>query len=437
MKWMLARRELLRKLGLGAAALPLLRVTGARAQGVPTKKLICVAAIHGYRQQAWKPMAGSLAQQSLPMSCAPLEPTKGDLIFCTDLANRGSSGDAAYSTMFWGLPDVVGMGPFFEPNGATLDGVVGNAVPRSPALNLAVQSDLPPGAGVQPGSHFCFWSASGKPIVPVQDPLKVYQELFAGLPGDDQKAVARLRFQRKSLLDYVSGSLIHFGERVGTEDHRAIESHLQAIRDIEKNLDQATLAHCGATEPAGLDLTDHAQYPAILEAHTSMVVAALGCGISRMATLQLADALGASVNFGAFVPGVPARGTGVKSAYRNWSDLAHNPVLGGIDHKRLVDQWWMARLAALIVKMKGILDAGGSSLFDNTVILWANPVEEGANRNSAKMPWLLAGSAGRALKTGQHLATAGANSSGVLSAICTAMGIGSHPFGAPLPGLLV
>jgi hypothetical protein len=433
MNWTMARRDLLRKLGLGAAALPLLRATGARAQARPIKKLICVAALHGYRQSAWKPAAGSLSVAPLPRSTASLEAVKGDLLFCTDLANHGSAGDAAFSTLFWGLPDVAGTTPYFEPKGPTLDQVVANASPRIPSLNLGVQVDLLPHAGTQPGGRSCFWSGAGQPIDPIQDPVKVYQTLFTGAPSGDG---ARLRFQRKSLLDYVSGSLQRFGERVGTEDRRAIDSHLQAIRDIENNLDHASYEHCGAMLPVGLKLDDVAQYPAILDAQMGMMVAALTCGVTRVTTLQLADAMGFGLNFGAFVPGVSAHGTGFKSAFRNWADLAHNPVLNGTDQKQLVDEWFMVRLASLIGKMKGVLDASGTNLFDNSVILWANPVEEGSTHNSAKMPWLLAGSAGRALKTGQHLAAAGAGSSGVLSALCSAMGVNDHSFGAPLPGLL-
>ena len=56
---------------------------------------------------------------------------------------------------------------------------------------------------------------------------------------------------------------------------------------------------------------------------------------------------GNNINF-AFVPGIPAAGTGYKSRFRNYHDVGHNPVMNGTDHKALVDQWWMDRLAALI-----------------------------------------------------------------------------------------
>jgi hypothetical protein len=439
MNWSLARRDLLKKLGLGAAWLPLLRTTGARAQPVPARKLICVTAIQGYRQLYWKPQLGSLTGQSLPRSTGPLETHKSDLLFATDLVHRGATGDAAYGTLFWGLPEVAGDGNYKEPIGKTLDQVVGEQVPRPAgartSLALGVQLDLPPRISF-PGGQSCFWAGAGKPVTPLLDPQIAYQAVFGTPQASDVASLERLRFHRKSVLDYVGGSLQRFAGRVSTEDRRIIDAHLQAVRDLEMGLDRALATQCQRPAAMPLELTNTAHYPLILKVQMDLMVAALACGVTRVATLQLADAGGFSINFGDFVPGVPRSGTGFKSAYRNWSDLGHNPVLAGVDHKQLVDQWWMTRLGELIAKMKATADVGGTSLFDNSVILWANPVEEGSNHASNRMPWLLAGRAGGALKTGQRAETTGTFSSGVLSAICTAMGVKDHPFGSPTAGLL-
>jgi hypothetical protein len=440
MNWALARRDLLKKLGLGAAWLPLLRATGARAEAAPTKKLICVMAIQGYRQAAWRPKPGPLDGQSLPKSTSPLEPHRSDLLFATELAHRGATGNAAYGTSFWGLPDVRGDGTYKEPNGKTLDQVVGEQLPRGPGARTSfafgVQLDLPPRITFAGGNR-CFWAGPGQPVAPILDPQVAYQALFGTAQATDGAALERLRFQRKTVLDYVDGSLRRFAARVSTVDRQIIDAHLGAIRELERNVDRALSARCITPPAASLDLANTAHYPLVLKAHTSLMVAALACGVTRVVTLQLADASGFNINFGAFVPGIPAVGTGYKSPFRNWADLAHNPVMNGVDHKQLVDQWWMERLGELIARLKATPDAAGTSLFDNSVILWANPVEDGANHDSSKMPWLLAGRAGGALRTGQHLAAGGAFSSGVLAAVCQALGVTVHPFGAPLPGLLV
>src|SRR6185369_8323541 len=158
--WQRARRQLLARLGLGAAWLPLLRST-ARAQGA-VKKLICVAAIQGYRQNDWQPVAGPLQGQNLPKSVTALEPHKGDLIFLSGLRNVSAGGTGSYGTVYWGLPDAAGTS-YKEPTGPTLDQVVASQSPAAARSSLAfgVQLDLPPVATTFPGGRRCFWQGAG------------------------------------------------------------------------------------------------------------------------------------------------------------------------------------------------------------------------------------------------------------------------------------
>src|SRR3954453_16298622 len=120
--WHLARRDLLKRLGLGAACLPLLRASRARAQLVPRKKLICVLAINGYEQVSWKPAVGPLAGQTLPSISSPLEVHKNALVFLSGLRQIDGAGDEGYGAIFWGLPNPLGT-TYKVPNGKTLDQV--------------------------------------------------------------------------------------------------------------------------------------------------------------------------------------------------------------------------------------------------------------------------------------------------------------------------
>lgn len=434
-RWALARRDLLKGLGLGAAFLPLLRAPRAGAQPVVPKKLVCVLGIQGYRQQQWKPAQGSLLDTTLPSSSAPLEPHKSDLIFATDLTSQGAAGgNAGYSTVFYGLGST-GAGQWRQPTGKTLDQVVADAGVAPPAIRssfaFGVQLDGMPRATPDPGGNYAFWRGPGQPVVPVLDPAAAYMALF-GEAGTDPE-VRRLLVQRKSVLDYVGGSLGRFSTRVGTDDRRIIDAHLASLRELERSIGRVSVALC-ASRPPALDLADPNRYAEILEAQTDLMVSALSCGVTRVTTLQLADAHGYSLNFGAFVPGIPARsGTMYKTPYRNWADLAHNPVMGGVDQKAIVDKWWMSRLAALITRMKAVADAEGGNLFDNSVIVWANPVDDGGLKGSQRMPWLIAARAGGTLKTGQHVA--GLTSKSVMAAVCRHIKV-DHPFGDPAPSLL-
>ena len=49
----------------------------------------------------------------------------------------------------------------------------------------------------------------------------------------DPAAVKRIQTQRKSILDYIGGSLTDFQSRLGKEDKDSIGAHLQSIRELE------------------------------------------------------------------------------------------------------------------------------------------------------------------------------------------------------------
>src|SRR5205814_4745031 len=120
--------------------------------------------------------------------------------------------------------------------------------------------------------------------------------------------------------------------------------------------------NCSKMAPgAMIDLNDGLKYGEIAKAHMNLATAALKCGVTRVATLQMSDSSGNNLNFG-FVEGIPPKGTGYKSPFRNYHDLGHNPVLGGTDHKRIVDRWMMQQLADVATLWKGIAEGSGTML---------------------------------------------------------------------------
>jgi hypothetical protein len=443
-RWQRARRDLLRQLGAGAALLPLLRA--GRALSAPASKSLIIAVMpHGYEQAAWRPRPGRLAGQTLPSSSSPLEPHKEDVIFLPGLTNPSvcaRCGEEAYGTLFWGaagaptstLPN------YPEPAGRTLDQEVAAGLPMAGRRTLAQGAQIdnkqmdPPS-----GYNRCFWTGPGMPVPIEADPWKTYADLFAGPQPSVDGEVMRLFRERRSMLDYVGKSLERFGKRVGTEDRRAIEAHTQAIRDVEKELVMPVgpmpgPASCGGQPGPMVDLLDDASYPKILEAQIDLALAALRCGATRVATLQLGNTSAWNVNFSAFLPGIPPKGTGFKTAFRNWHDIAHNPLLGGVNHKVVVDKWAMEVLADILAKMKTIPALGGS-LLESSAVLWATTHENGGNHNAQAVPWILAGKAGGTLDTGQCAASDGKPLRGVLAEICSAMGLAGEPFGPGIGGI--
>jgi hypothetical protein len=435
--WHLARRDLLKRLGLGAACLPLLGASRARGAPLPHPRLLIVQTGQGYRQSSWKPQAGPLAGQVLPPSCAPLEPWKDELIFLPDLTNPniGTSGTGAYGVTFYGL-GATGTGQYREPAGMTLDQVVGSALQgpgQRTSLNLGVQLERPPRPSTAPGATCCFWSGAGLPIRPMGDPALVYKELMSAGPADNA-AVRRLVVRRKSILDYVRGNLEGFGKRLGTDDRAAVEAHLQALRDLERQVVLVQRPSCELTQPIeALDLNAASSYPRILDAHLDLMVLALRCGVTNVATLQTSNATGENVELGNFIPGIPPGGNYKGGGTRTLRDVSRTPVMTGTDMKRLVDTWLMGKVAALLGKLEAP-GPDGVPLLANTVVLIGNHLNDGASQDAQKLPWLMAGNCREYFDTGRCLASAGRPTASVMAALCEALGA-AHPYGAAMPEL--
>jgi hypothetical protein len=443
--WHLARRQLLKSLGVGGACLPLLMAKTTKSWGqaaTPRRHLFVLQMSEGYRQQYWKPPTGPLA--ALPPTLVPLEAHKSELVVCPDMSNPGigAGGHGSYGVIYYGKGATGG--GYKEPTGPTFDQVAAKALPKlasgRTSIHTWVQLHLPPHPTTSAGGTKCFWAGQGQPINPVGDPYLLYKEVFAG--GDfnsaaaDPAAVKRLMASKKSILDFVGGNLEDFRKRLGDEDRRSIEAHFGAVRELETQLQSSATAPgagaggCGVA-PNMINIDDRAQYPNIQKAHMNLLVNALKCGVTNVVTLQHGDSSGNSINFGAFVPGLPALSkNNYKSPYRNWHDLGHSPIQDGVDHKKIVDAWFMARFAELFTQMKNIPVENGS-LFDNTIVVIGNHMQEGANHDAQKNPMMVLAGKNMKMQTGVCVASAGKGVGTLYADVLTALGV-PHGYGAGL-----
>src|SRR5437667_6880901 len=80
------------------------------------------------------------------------------------------------------------------------------------------------------------WRGPNTPLPAEINPRTVFERLFGdGDSTDPQVRMARLAKQ-KSVLDYVTESLVRLQRRLGSGDARKIEEYLEAVRDIERRI---------------------------------------------------------------------------------------------------------------------------------------------------------------------------------------------------------
>ena len=81
--------------------------------------------------------------------------------------------------------------------------------------------------------------------------------------------------------------------------------------------------------------------------------------------------------------------------------------------------------------LKNTKEADGSSMLDNTLVLWVNELARGNAHSHDKMPYVLAGGAAGALRTGRFLTYKGTPHNNLLVSCMNLMGVPGTTFGDP------
>lgn len=449
-----SRRQFLRGALGTAVSLPLLSTLGGgRARAVPPtfpRRLVVFFTPHGVVRKDWILGGSELALGGI---LAPLAPHKKDLLFLknVDMLSAGyGPGDPhqeGMGALLGGtgcLADPLGSGgrradtgdPVGWGGGISVDQFIAKglgAVTRFPSLELGVISDFD-----QVSGRIAYLDAN-QPVAPTNDPAVVFDRVFSDL-GADPGGLARVRAERKSVLDAVHKQFARLNARVGKEDRQKLQTHADAIRDLELRL-SAPGAMLGGTcsKPTrpSIDPANLFGYPQLGKLQMDLLVMALACDLTRVGSIMWSHA--------GPTPGSPwlgfAEGHHALS-HTGDSDVDSQTKLS------MLKTWFASQLAYLIDAMKKVPEGEGTML-DNTVILWGSELSVGQTHSHKDMPFVLAGSCGGYFDTGRLVsfsrdaADKGRSHNDLLVSLCHAMGRtevktfgnASYCSGGPMPGL--
>ncbi|MEQ9322699.1 MAG: DUF1552 domain-containing protein, partial [Polyangiaceae bacterium] len=240
----------------------------------------------------------------------------------------------------------------------------------------------------------------------------------------------------KSVLDAVIKDYEAFNGKLGYDDRQRLEQHLEAIREVEKRLD----AVGGFGEACELPIIDspgsayeqESNYPVTGRAQMDLLVMALACDITRVASLQWSRAV-SNVNFGNL--GVPQQLSEGHHSLSHYDDNQGAAQADLLEINKNTEQF-----AYLLGKMDAIQEGDGTML-DNTVVVWVNELGKGNSHTRNDIPFLLAGGCQGYFETGRALDLNGAPHGQLLVSIANAMDVPITTFGVeefsqgPLPGL--
>ncbi|MES1172296.1 MAG: DUF1552 domain-containing protein [Bacteroidota bacterium] len=434
----LSRRAVLRGAGgitVGLPFLDLMRPAGRRAWGAgsgPTKRFIVFFSPDGSIHENWVP-TGTESAFTLSRILAPLEAHKQKLVVLEGVENKvggygakpGDDHMKGMGAMLTGMGLLAGttQGGAGDPAGLaagiSVDQTIANAIgadTKFRSLEL----------GVQAGSSGTVWGYSnyigpGQALPLENNPTAVFNRVFASQAGGSA-ALAKQRAERKSVLDAVSLGYTRLGARLGADDKAKLDAHLAHIRDLEVRLTAADAACASPAAPAAIDHKANANFPAVGKLQMDLLVTALACDLTRVGTIQWEQSVG-NVRFTWVDPAIT----------RGHHDLSHDgdSVAATIEQLTKINIWYAQQFSYLLDALKNTKEADGTSMLDNTLVLWVNELARGNAHSHDKMPYVLAGGAGGALRTGRFLTYKGVSHNNLLVSCMNLMGVPGTTFGNP------
>ncbi|HET6281203.1 MAG TPA: DUF1552 domain-containing protein [Polyangia bacterium] len=265
------------------------------------------------------------------------------------------------------------------------------------------------------------------------NPFTSYQRVvgLTGVAQTDPGTYAKVAAQRLSVNDLVRGELKDLLTRpeLSKEDRQRIDLHITSIRDMEMNM--VTVLGPMIDVPGLMAINGTHTTDANIEKATQMqidlIAFAFASDRARTATLQVGscnDHTRYTVN-GVLAPAYHP------VSHRNNSDGQGGPVIqNSVQLHHGIDQIHARHFLRLLDRLNKYTLPSGGTLLDSSVNIWTNSLDNGPTHGSTNIPYLLAGGAGGALKTGQHILSPGA-SHRVLTTIATAAGC-RKPNGDPV-----
>lgn len=429
----LSRRALLRGLAGVAVGLPLLDVMTdhkAAAAG-PPKRLVVFFTPNGTVPDQW--VTGSGTSFTLGPILQPLAPHKDDIVILTGMNNEaayhgpGDDHQRGMGTMLTGIEMEAGTyqggcdtcPPAGFAGGPSVDQVIAQKIGQSTKL-----ASMEFGVHVHDSDDWSrmSYSGPGTPMPPVDDPLTAYDRLFKDLNADPA-GQKRLSDERHMVLSSIMADAQKLRGRLGAADQKKIDQHLASLDSINKHLDNVVTVggNCqdpGAPSPLG-DIYASANFQAIGKLQMDMLVMALTCDVTRVASIQWQRSVGDLV----------FDWLGVSEGHHS---LSHH----GLDEQAAKDDlikintWYASQFAYLVDRMKQVQEGSGT-LLDNTVIVWVNELAIGNLHSHNDMRFLLAGRCGGALQTGRHLHYNNDPHNNLLLSLCHMMDVDLPTFGNP------
>ena len=420
------RRALLRASGGIAVGLPLLQAmrSRSRAGGAAPKRFVGVFSPNGMVMDRWVPSTEGGGFGMSPI-LAPLETHRNKLLVVSGLDNRAGSTSAAephtagIASVFTGAR-TVDAESHSAADGPSVDQVIATELASGTRFNSLEFSVMQQETGAIGGAMAQSRGGYGGRLPGMDDPREAFDRVFGDVMtgGMEDATAARIRRERRSVLDFVLDDIGRLQATVGAEDRRKLDSHFSAIRSIETRLEafSGMCAIPGRPDFSG-GIYDYANFPTLGRLHMDLLVMALACDLSRVATLQWSNATSSVV--------CSWLGLGPHHEY------THNDSLGrsaADESLEIIDRWYSEQFAYLVGALDSVSEGDGT-LLDHSVVIWGNELSDGHSHALDGVPFVLAGGCNGFFNTGRHVSFSGRAHNDLLLTCMHAMDVPAGSFG--------
>lgn len=438
----LSRRHLLRGAGTVAVGLPWLEAmcpSEVHAQSaIAAKRFVAVYQPGGTVLNKWRPTGGETDFTLSPI-LSPFESVKDKLLVVDGVDMKSALGEqhqAGIVALLTGTPQSSNHNDYAA--GPSIDQVIAASASQGKtrrSLEVAVRWATGKSHGNLHPINSLNFAADDKfsPIPPRIDPVQVWDTVFGTLDPNSDTSTNDVLAQKKSMLDFLGRRYEGLSQRLGARDRAKLEQHLTEVRALEKSLSAIVSEQSACVAPNKVDTTDYnpssgknsandgsikdvssdAAIPKVGKYFMDMIVAALACDITSVATLQWSD-------------------TEAKHTFP-WLQLSEHHHFYQHDGSfrpaecEQICHWYSEQHAYLISALQAV-DVGEHSLLDETVLFFGTELQEPPSHVKHSMPFLLAGNGG-GLRTGRYLKYNGASHNDLLLSILRLFGDDRPVFG--------
>lgn len=342
------------------------------------KRMVCIGNMLGFHPEAFWPNA-AVAESTMDFvehrdyelnrTTAPLDAIRDRMTLIAGLDHGTNGGHFSIHAFLSGVRQIDAKS--MPDANVTIDQYAADHVAgltRFPTLTIGSES------GIHGGCQMS-WTRTGTRVPPIPGPEQLFRLLFVDVSLKDKRDVADRFSLQGSILDMVKSDADRLERKLNQQDRNKLDEYLTSVRDVEKRIGlrrnwlDVPKPEAPFAAPKNRNMVD--DLPLLYD----LIALALQTDSSRIATLEIG---------GDFNP----RDLGVNGDYHALSH--HGQLEDRIEALITLETYQVQQFVRFVEKLSSI-EEGGTSLLEQTMVLFGSGMGNANSHTNTNLPVLLAG----------------------------------------------